>query len=164
MFLSYDPPAGTKCPDEIHCANPIIHVGLCRGNGNIRSGPNTADDDNMIAASIISYVSAFNDRDAKAIAEHWSPEGVYTNPVTDEDIAGQEAIGKEFEELFEQIGDAKIDVSVESVQFISPNVALKQGNAKVLSADNPPREITYNIVHVKRDGKWLMIRMEDPNS
>ena len=33
--------------------------------------PNTADDDKMIAASIKSYVSAFNDRDAKTIAEHW---------------------------------------------------------------------------------------------
>ena len=123
--------------------------------------PNTTDDDKMIAASIKSYVSAFNDRDAKAIAEHWSPEGVYTSPVTGEDIAGQEAIGKEFEELFEQIGDAKLDVSVESVQFISPNVALEQGSAKLLSADNPPRETTYSVVHVKRDGKWLIDRVSE---
>jgi len=124
----------------------------------------TADDEKMIAESIKSYISNFNKRDAKAIAEHWSPEGIYTSPVTGENIVGREAIEKEFEELFEQIDDVKLDVSVESLQFISPNVALEQGSAKLLSANRPPRETTYSVVHVKTDGKWLIDRVSEESS
>ena len=40
-------------------------------------------DEAAIRKAAASYVEAFNKHDAKALADHWSPEAVYTNRSTD---------------------------------------------------------------------------------
>jgi hypothetical protein len=52
-------------------------------------------------------------------------------------------------------------VDVESIQFISPGVAVENGVAKLVSADGEPEESNYTAIHVKRDGKWLLDRVTE---
>ena len=52
-------------------------------------------------------------------------------------------------------------MTVASVQFVSPNVAIEQGTAKLLAPNAEPEEIEYSAVNVKRDGKWLLDRVTD---
>ncbi|GAG12971.1 unnamed protein product, partial [marine sediment metagenome] len=47
------------------------------------------------------YVAAFNERDAEALAALWSPDAVYTNRMTGEQVVGREAIEEQFVALFE---------------------------------------------------------------
>ena len=114
-----------------------------------------------IEKAIASYVAVFNARDAKALAEHWSPEGVYTSRLSGEQVVGREALEKEFTALFDEVKGAKLEVSTESIEFVSPNVALEQGTASVIKPDAEPANSSYSVVYVKRDGKWLIDRISE---
>lgn len=114
-----------------------------------------------IRKRVATYVEAFNKHDAKALADHWSPDAVYLNRITGEEVVGRAAIAEQFSALFKKQPEVKVDVSVESIQFVSPNVAVEHGTAKVLSPKAEPDEIAYSAVYVKRDGQWLLDRVTD---
>ena len=114
-----------------------------------------------IRKAAASYVEAFNKHDAQALADQWSPDAVYLNRTTGEEVVGRAAIAEQFTALFKEKPGLKIDVKVASVQFVSPNVAIEQGTAKLLASDGKPEEIEYSAVDVKRDGKWLLDRVTD---
>lgn len=114
-----------------------------------------------IRQSAPAYVKAFNSRDSQALAGQWSPDAVYVNRATGEEVAGRAAIAAQFDALFKAQPDLKLDVSVESIRFLSPNVAVEQGTSKFLSPKGDPEEIDYTAVYVQRDGKWLLDRVTD---
>ena len=63
---------------------------------------------------------------------------------------------------FKEQPELKLEVNVESIQFISPNVAVEHGTHQIALAPNAePEEIEYTAVNVKRDGKWLLDRVTD---
>ena len=107
------------------------------------------------------YVEAFNKRDARTLASYWSPEAVYVNRISGEQVVGREAIAAQFKSLFDSATNLKLAVNVESIQFVSPNVAVEHGTAKFLSPDAEPEETEYSAVYVRRDGKWLLDRVTD---
>lgn len=117
-----------------------------------------------IRKMVASYVEAFNKHDAKSLADHWSPDAVYLNRSTGEEVVGRSAITDQFSELFKEQPDRKLEVKVESIQFISPNVAVERGKALLLAPNAEPEEIDYTAVDVKRDGKWLLDRVTDKAS
>ena len=123
-----------------------------------------ADDRTTIQAAIESYVAAFNARDAKALAAHWSPDGVYTSRVTGDEITGRDALQQDFTALFEQVKESKLEVSTQSIDFISPNVALERGTAVVVRPQATPEKTSYQVVHIKRDGKWLIDRITEEDA
>ncbi len=118
-------------------------------------------DEAAIRKMAASYVQAFNKHDAKAVAEHWSPDAVYLNRSTGEEVVGRIAIAEQFTALLKEQPELKMEVTVKSVQFISPNVAVEHGTTKFLAPNAEPEEIEYAAVDVKRDGKWLLDRVTD---
>jgi uncharacterized protein (TIGR02246 family) len=120
-----------------------------------------AADEAAIRKSVETYVAAFNKGDAKALAEMWSPEAVYTNPITGEQAVGRAEIEKEFASIFADSKDAKLEAKTKSVKFISPNVAVEEGTAKVIRTDQEPEDSEYTAVYVKRDGQWLLDRVTE---
>ena len=133
------------------------------GTSNLR-GQQPSDqsaDEAVIRKAAASYVEAFNKHDAKAVADQWSPDAVYLNRSTGEEAVGRAAIVKQFEALFKEQPALKLEVTVTSIQFVSPNVAIEQGTAKILAPDADPEETEYSAVDVKRDGKWLLDRVTD---
>lgn len=122
---------------------------------------NQSADEAGIRAAAASYVEAFNKHDPQAVAEHWSPDAVYLNRTTGEEIAGREAIAEQFATLFEGQPDVTMEVDVEAIQFVSPNVAVEQGVVTVLTPNAEPEVTEYSAVNVKRDGKWLLDRLTD---
>jgi uncharacterized protein (TIGR02246 family) len=119
------------------------------------------EDEAAIRKAVESYVAAFNQGDAKALAALWSPEAVYTNPLNGEQVVGREAIEKQFTTIFADAQGAKLEAKTEAIQFISPNVAVEQGTAKVVRPNQEPEESTYTAVYVKRDGQWLLDRVTE---
>ena len=63
--------------------------------------------------------------------------------------------------LLKEQPELKLEVNVESIQFISPNVAVEHGTTRLLAPNAEPEEIEYTAVEVKRDGKWLLDRVTD---
>jgi len=118
-------------------------------------------DEASIRKAVEDYVAAFNGGDAKKLAGMWSPEAVYTNPVSGEQVVGREAIEKQFASIFAASEGAKLAATTNSVQFISPGVAVENGTAKVMRPEQEPEESEYTAVYVKRDGQWLLDRVTE---
>jgi uncharacterized protein (TIGR02246 family) len=129
----------------------------------VEQNPQSAEEA-AIRKAVESYVTSFNKGDAKALAQMWSPEAVYTNPISGEQVVGAEEIEKQFTAIFEEAKGAKLEAKTESIRFVSPNVAVEQGTAKIIRPDQSPNETEYTAVYVKRDGQWLLDRVTESDT
>ncbi len=120
-----------------------------------------AADEAAIRAAGKAFIDAYNARDAKKLAVLWSPEAVYIDPLTGEQTVGRDEIEKVFEDAFSDKLDAKLQVDVSSIDFVSPNVAIVRGMAHVIRPGEEPVDSEYTAVRVKRDGKWLLDRVSE---
>lgn len=120
-----------------------------------------AEDESAIRENAKAYTAAYNKHDAKALAAFWSPDAVYMVPSTGDAAVGREEIEKAFTDVLAELGKAKLDVEVESVEFVSPNVAIESGIARIVEPEGEPEESRYVAVNVKRDGKWLLDRISE---
>lgn len=120
-----------------------------------------AADEAMIRENAEKYVELYNRRDARSMAEMWSPDAVYQDPGTGEGVVGREEIAKQLDYVFAGAEDAKLAVTIDSVEFLSPNVAIEKGVAEVTYSESEPEKFDYTAVHVKRDGKWLLDRVSE---
>lgn len=120
-----------------------------------------AAEESAVRAASAAYLQAFNKHDAEAVAALWSPEAVYLNRISGEEVVGRKAIAEQFVKLFKAESDAKLAVEVDSVQFVSPNVAIERGTSTFAHPQGEPEQVAYSAVYVKRDGKWLLDRVTD---
>lgn len=126
----------------------------------LETAPMSADEA-AIRANVAAYVEASNRKDSKALAAMWSPEAVYISRTTGEQAIGAAEIESQLAAEFKDGDASKLEVTVESIDFVSPNVAVERGTARVIVPNEPPEELTYQAVHVKRDGKWLLDRVTE---
>ncbi len=140
----------------------LIILGGAVVNGSFAGQPrDPAADEAAIRKADEAYVQAFNKHDAKALAEAWSPEAVYLNRVTGDEVTGRAAIAEEFTAVFKDQPEVKLELNVQSIQFVSPNVAVEQGIAKTLAPKAEPEEEEYSAVYVRREGQWLLDRVTE---
>ena len=97
-----------------------------------------AEDEAAIRESVAAYVVAFNQGDAKAIAAQWSPDAVYSNPMTGDEVTGRKAIEEQLVEIFKNAKETKIEVDVNSIRFLSPSVAIEEGTEAIISELRSP--------------------------
>ncbi len=122
-----------------------------------QDGEPHAKDRESIIQNIVSYVDAFNARDAKSMAEHWSNQGQWLNPETGQRVVGQAAIARELQAQMTGAEDegGKLSVSVESIRFVTSSVAVEEGVATNSLSTNSIKS-TYTAIHVKEDGAWKL--------
>ena len=103
------------------------------------------------------YVKAFCDADAKSVAAHFTSDAEYI----DEDgtvYQGREAITDAMTALFKQNNDCQIEINIDSIRFISPEVAIEDGTTTFTTSGDDEIDIVlsgYTAIHVKSNGKWL---------
>ena len=119
-------------------------------------------DEAAIMAVIQSYVSAFNSQDVPRLVGLWSPEGVYTSRTTGEETVGREAMAASLNELFENKTTApKLGVATNSIELVSPNVAIEQGTASVALATGEIEETGLQRRLCETRGAWLIDRVTE---
>lgn len=118
-------------------------------------------DDTAIRKAVAAYVEAFNKADAKGLAAMWSPDAVYTNPMSGIQVVGREAIEKQFAGIFEESKGIKLEATTKLIQFVSPSVAIETGSAKSIDPKGSVAESEYTAVYVKRDDAWLLDRVSE---
>jgi uncharacterized protein (TIGR02246 family) len=115
----------------------------------------------LIRAGSESFVAAFNNHDARALAALWTKQGEYVDD-SGRAITGRDAIEKDYAAFFAENPDVKIRITVDSVRVLSDDVAIEDGRGIV---DPPPPGAPgvskYTVVHNKVDGKWLMASVRD---
>ena len=123
--------------------------------GQDRSKDRREKEREAIIASIASYADAFNAGDAQALAQHWAKDGNWLNKETGELFTGPEAIQQKFEAVFSENAELRISISVESIRFVTKNVAVEEGVAIVTNHDENS-ETAYTAIHVKENGNWKL--------
>lgn len=122
--------------------------------------PDAAELDGL-KASAEGFEKAFNAGDAKAIAAQFTE---YAEAV-DEDgavIEGRDNIEARFAALFKDYPKARIEVELTSLRKLSPDVAVEDGySTTTLDPDETGSRSPYTVVHVKREGKWLIASVRD---
>jgi uncharacterized protein (TIGR02246 family) len=126
------------------------------------SNDETTNDEAAVRVAIQSYVDAFNARDVDQLVGLWSPNGVCTSRTAGDATVGREALASSFKEVFDNPETApKIAVVTDSIDFVSPNVALERGMAIVTQPTGEIDETQYSVVYVRYDGQWLIDRVTE---
>ena len=122
---------------------------------------NDPKEEAALLKSAEAFVSAFHRGDAKALAAFWTTDGDYTDQ-TGRNLKGRAAIEKVFEAFFAENTGLKLRIDIDSLRFVTPDVAIEDGLTSVIPPDGgPPSRARYTIVHVKKDGKWLLSSVRD---
>jgi uncharacterized protein (TIGR02246 family) len=121
----------------------------------------TAEDEKALQTIRAAYTKAFNSGDAKALATFWAQDGEFVD-AEGKSYRGRSAIEKEFTDFFAKEKGLALEITTDTLRFVSPDVALESGSARVTRlADGAASSAAYTIVHTKRDGKWLMASVRE---
>jgi uncharacterized protein (TIGR02246 family) len=125
------------------------------------SDPARAADEKAIRAVADAYTKAYNAHNAKAIAGLFTADAQIVD-AAGHPVQGRAAIEQVFTAAFTEYPEARTTVEIKGVRFLSPSLAVEDGNAHVTLVPGEPAEPNhYTVVHVKQDGAWLMASAHD---
>jgi uncharacterized protein (TIGR02246 family) len=137
----------------------LVSIACCQ----IALAADSACAEDAIRQSAKDFTDAYNRGDADAVAALWMKDGEYT--IGNDTVKGRDAIAKLYAGFFKAHPGSKMTVKIGSIRVLAPTVALEEGMAAVSESKNgPPSSSGYSAIHVKQDGKWLMISVRDSES
>jgi uncharacterized protein (TIGR02246 family) len=138
-----------------------LALGLVRVSGFAKQDKVDSKEGAAIQKLAEAFIKAFESGDAKAVAACWVEDGTYTD-LTGRQLKGRQAIENAFKELFAKTKGMKVGIASESLQFITPDVAIEEGVTEVLPGDGgPPSRARFSNIHVKKDGQWHLGSVKD---
>lgn len=127
-----------------------------KGETSRAQGDATQGQDKAILQLVASYVAAFNQGDATAVAKHWSKDGVYVNRSTGDRLVGREAIEASFDEMFADGPVGELQVQVESIRIVRPDVAVEDGMVRFITRTGPIDTTSYTAIYVREENEWKL--------
>jgi uncharacterized protein (TIGR02246 family) len=115
-----------------------------------------AADEKAILEMVYDYKEAFNRGDAEAIAKQFTEHAELVDE-SGETIEGRDAIRKLYQGLFKKAPGATVDIHLDWFRWVSPDVVIGHGKAKVTPKDGVAFSTSYTSVHAKRDGQWPIV-------
>ena len=107
------------------------------------------------------FTAAFNRGDAQAVAAHWTSDGDYINELGQQ-FRGRDAIEQEYKAFFAGNPGVKINLVIDSIRQLSTATVIEDGRAAIGPFPaGPPAFSRYTVVHLKRNGKWLVASARD---
>ena len=120
-----------------------------------------ADDEKAIRINVEAFTKAYNAADARSLASLFAARGEIVNE-EGENVQGQAAIERVFAAIFQAHPKSQIKVSVRSIRFVGPSLAIEDGRTTVTRQRGETAERNcYTVVHVKQDGTWRMASHRD---
>ena len=132
--------------------------------GQDTEGQDTEGQDKAILQRVASYVAAFNKGDATAVAKHWSKDGVYVNRTTGARLVGREAIAASFDEMFADGPVGELQVQVESIRIVRPDVAVDDGTVRFIARTGPIDTTSYTAIYVREESEWKLDSIRETDS
>jgi uncharacterized protein (TIGR02246 family) len=135
--------------------------GSGQNGGQAGSKADRSADEAAIRANVASFVRAYNAGDAKAVAALFTPDAVIVDKEGNTSEGGA-VIEQTFKGLFAAAPQKRLEAFIESIRFLGPDLAVEVGSTKeTLAPGEAPEYDRYTVLHVKRDGKWLMALARD---
>ncbi|HTQ41091.1 MAG TPA: SgcJ/EcaC family oxidoreductase [Pirellulales bacterium] len=118
-------------------------------------------DEAAIRQGATAFSRAFENADAKAIAQLWAENGEYEDD-QGAHLVGRDAIEKAYTQQFAEKKGGKIDVEVKSVRFLTPDVAVEEGILHESSAGRElPTTTRYSAIDVRDGGQWKIAQCRE---
>jgi uncharacterized protein (TIGR02246 family) len=112
-----------------------------------------AGDEAAIRQTIESFLAAFHERDAKALAAHWTEHGDFVTG-SGERWQGQQQIEERYAAYFADTEDARLELLDTQIEVQSPSVAVETGIARVIVPGALPVDSEYKVIHVRTSAGW----------
>lgn len=113
-------------------------------------------DEQQIRKAVTAFVEQYNAHNAEGVAALFAPDARMTFRDGTE-VNGREEIKQAFAESFESAPKTSISVVVESIRFLTPNVAVEEGFTTLFpDGETLTSQGRYTVAHVEKDGQWLM--------
>lgn len=119
------------------------------------SEPIHDSDEASIRAQASAYEKAFAAADVDKLSSMWDKDAIYIDQFG-KILRGRDEIKKQYRDFFSKKGEQPIQISFESLQFPSDDLAIESGSSRLLNCSSPAGSARYLAVHVKRNGSWLM--------
>src|SRR5262249_3503138 len=119
-----------------------------------KSGGVNSKDEQAIRNSAKEFAQAFSKGDAKAIGLMWAENGEYQDD-EGHSFRGRNQIEKAYDALFKDKPGDRIDVKIQSIRFLTSDLALEEGILHETSAGRDlPSTSRYSAVDVRDGGDW----------
>src|SRR5262245_5883515 len=118
--------------------------------------PAVSPDEQQIRNAAAAFVELYNAHKAGDVAALFAPDArmVYRDGSEDN---GREEIKQSFEEAFSANPKIAISVVVDSIRFLTPDVAVEEGATTLFpDGETLTSRGRYTVLHLKRDGRWQM--------
>jgi uncharacterized protein (TIGR02246 family) len=128
--------------------------------------PVLSADEQQIRQSVEAFVKQYNSHKAGEVAALFAPDARMVLR-DDTEINGRDAIKQSFEEAFEESPKGAISVVVDSIRFLTSDVAVEDGATTLFpDGETLTSRGRYTVLHLKKDGRWLMqsVRVVDEES
>ena len=123
--------------------------------------PERESDVRAITDLLASFVKAYNEKDAQALAAMFTPDA----EIEDDDgqiTRGRDAIVGRFSTIFKEQAGQKLTVVTDSLRFLGNDIAIEDGTASLSSgADAPAETNRYSVIYARQGGRWLHARIRD---
>jgi uncharacterized protein (TIGR02246 family) len=114
-------------------------------------------DEAAIHQAAIAFVDAYNAKDAAAISSLFA-EKARVETADGELVEGVEKIKAGFEEVFKNEPEAQLSLAMDSLIFLTPDVAVEQGATEFFpDGETLTTRAKYLVAHLKKDGQWKMV-------
>lgn len=147
---------------SIACLATISGTGSAAGESQSPATTGSADE-SQLRSQASEYEKDFARGDAKAIAAMCTEDCDYID-ADGREYKGRDEIERTYSDFFSHGGAKPIKVVITSLAFPTPDVAIEQGITSSNDKSAGTNANKYMVVHVKRDGKWLMYRVTETYS
>ena len=114
-----------------------------------------AADEAAIRETGETFATAYGQGNAKAVAAHFTTDAEYVDEQGNV-FQGRQTIEESLAAFFIENPDSRLDVTIDTIRFVSPGVAIEDGSTTVTrSGGSASDDSRYTAVHVKNNGKWL---------
>ena len=134
---------------------PCLCIALLASAVSAQEGKEISSDEAQVRAAVDGYLGAINSGDATAAAEYWSETGHMVS-ADGSRLVGKAAIREDLQSFFNENQQSQVSVSNISIRFLTPTVAMEEGEASLISADTESSSSTYQAIHVKQNGQWKL--------
>jgi uncharacterized protein (TIGR02246 family) len=116
----------------------------------------TAADEEQIRKAVVAFVEQYNAHKAADVAALFAPDArmVFADGT---EVNGRDEIKQSFEEAFDSNPKIAVSVVVDSIRFLTPEVAVEEGATTLFpDGETLTSRDRYTVLHLKRDGRWQM--------
>jgi uncharacterized protein (TIGR02246 family) len=141
---------------------PAAPAGKAASADASRSGQ--SEDERAIRAADAAFVREYNQGESKALAARFTEDAEAIEADGDR-YQGRDLIERRFAETFAASPGVKIALEIQSIRFLSPDVAKEEGRSLMTPAKEVPVARPYTVLYVKRGGQWLISSVrEEPDA